>query len=94
MLYVVWLLWDNRAFAAGYAANSVVFKVGPYLILAVFVIGIGYALWLRSAKPEEYTEIGRTVMEDAHERAETHPQREQTQKAPTRRVFGAFSRPA
>jgi hypothetical protein len=28
MLYVVWLLWDNRAFAAGYAANSLVFKAG------------------------------------------------------------------
>ena len=28
MLYVVWLLWDNRAFAAGLAANSDVFKVG------------------------------------------------------------------
>ena len=41
MLYVVWLLWDNRAFAAGYAANSLVFKAGPYVILAVFVIGIG-----------------------------------------------------
>lgn len=71
MLYVVWLLWDNRAFAAGYAANSLVFKAGPYLILAVFVIGVVYALWLRSARPDVYAEVGRTVMEDTHERAET-----------------------
>jgi amino acid transporter len=70
MLYVVWLLWDNRAFAAGYAANSLVFKVAPYILLAVFVIGLVYALWLRSAKPEVYREIGRTVMEDSHERTE------------------------
>jgi amino acid transporter len=70
MFYVVWLLWDNRAFAAGYAANSDVFKVGPYLILAIFVIGIVYAFWLRSAKPDEYAAIGRTVLEEAHERAE------------------------
>ncbi len=73
MLYVVWLLWDNRAFAAGYAANSLVFKAGPYLILAVFVVGLAYALWLRSAKPQIYAEVGRTVMEDAHERAEEAP---------------------
>jgi hypothetical protein len=71
MLYVVWLLWDNRAFAAGYAANSPVFKAGPYVILAVLVVGIAYAVWMRCAKPEAYAEIGRTVMEDSHERAET-----------------------
>jgi hypothetical protein len=29
-----------------------------------------YALWLRSAKPATYAEIGRTVMDDAHERSE------------------------
>lgn len=69
MLYVVWLLWDNRAFAAGYASNSLVFKTGPYLILAVFVLGLGYALWLRYSRPEVYAAIGRTVMEDAHERS-------------------------
>ncbi len=70
MLYVVWTLWDNRAFAAGLASGSDVFKVGPYMILAVFVIGLVYAIWLRQAKPETYAEIGRTVMDDAHERSE------------------------
>ena len=69
MLYVVWLLWDNRAFAAGYAANSLVFKAAPYFIAGVFVIGLVYALWLRFSRPEVYAAIGRTVMEDAHERA-------------------------
>jgi amino acid transporter len=73
MFYVVWLLWDNRAFAAGYAANSDVFKVGPYLILAIFVFGIAWALWLRSSKPEEFSAIGRTVLEEAHERTEEAP---------------------
>ena len=58
-------------FALGYAANSLVFKAGPYLILAVFVIGVVYALRLRSPRPDVYAEVGRTVMEDAHERAET-----------------------
>jgi amino acid transporter len=70
MLYVVWALWDNRAFAAGLAANSDVFKVGPYMILAIFVIGLAYAVWLRKSNPAVYAEIGRTVMDDAHERDE------------------------
>ena len=70
MLYVVWLLWDNREFAAGLAAKSDVFKVAPYMILAVFVIGLAYAVWMRTTKPALYAEIGRTVMEDAHERAD------------------------
>lgn len=70
MLYVVWLLWDNREFAAGLAAKSDVFKVAPYLLLGSFLIGLVYALWLRSAKPAIYAEIGRTVMEDTHERTD------------------------
>jgi len=70
MLYVVWLLWDNREFAAGLAAKSDVFKVAPYMIVGAFAIGLAYALWLRSAKPAVYAEIGRTVMEDTHERTE------------------------
>lgn len=69
MGYVVWLLWDNRAFAAGYAANSLVFKNAPFFIAGVFLVGLGYALWLRRARPEVYAEIGRTVMEDSHERS-------------------------
>ncbi len=59
MFYVVWLLWDNRAFAAGYAANSDVFKVGPYMILAVFaarprvraVAAVGQAGRVRGDRP-------------------------------------------
>jgi hypothetical protein len=43
----------------------------PYIILAVFVVGIAYAVWMRYAKPEAYAEIGRTVIEDSHEPAET-----------------------
>ena len=69
MLYVVWALWTSLAVAAGAASNSLVLKAGPYMLLAVFVIGLGYAVWLRSAKPAAYAEIGRTVMD---ERARAH----------------------
>jgi amino acid transporter len=70
MLYVVWALWDNRAFAAGLAANSLVFKAAPYMILVLFVLGLAYAVWMRATKPQAYAEIGRTVLDDAHERTE------------------------
>ncbi len=70
MLYVVWALWQSLAVAAGAASNSYVLKAGPYMLLAVFVIGLGYAVWLRSAKPDTYAEIGRTVLDEAHERAD------------------------
>ncbi len=73
MLYVVWALSDNRAFAAGLAANSLVFKAAPYLILALFAIGLAYAVWMRATKPEIHAKIGRTVMEDSHERSEEAP---------------------
>ena len=68
MLYVVYLLWDNLDFAAGAAAGSPVFKATPWIVLATFAIGVFYSLWLRSARPATYAEIGRTQMEEAHER--------------------------
>jgi hypothetical protein len=43
------------------------------MILAVFLVGLVYAVWLRSAKPAIYAEIGRTVLEEAHERIEEAP---------------------
>ncbi len=65
---VVVLLLKNLSFAAGAAAQSPVFKATPYIVVFVFVFGIGYALWLRKAHPQTYAEIGRTVLEEAHER--------------------------
>jgi hypothetical protein len=47
-----------------------VFKAAPDIILAVFVLGLAYAVWMRFANPEAYVEIGRTVKEDSHELAE------------------------
>jgi hypothetical protein len=69
MFYVVWLLYDNLEFAAGAAAGSPIFKATPWIIVATFVVGVAYALWLRSARPAVYAEIGRTTMEEAHERS-------------------------
>jgi amino acid transporter len=48
MLYALYLLWSNRNFAAGLAADSLVFQWMPYYVIAIFVIGIVYALYVRA----------------------------------------------
>jgi len=68
MLYALWLLWQNRQFAAGLAADSLVFQFMPFYVIGIFVIGVLYALYVRFAKPALYAEIGRTTLEEAHER--------------------------
>ena len=70
MLYVVWLLWDNRAFAAGYAANSLVFKAGPYIILAVFVHRSGVRGVDAARQAGGLCRDRPHRMEDSHERSE------------------------
>jgi amino acid transporter len=68
MLYALYLLWSNRNFAAGLAAGSKVFTLMPYYVVGLLVLGIGYALYVRSAKPEVFQLIGRTTLEEARER--------------------------
>jgi amino acid transporter len=68
MLYVIWLLFTNLSFAGGGGSTSLFFKLMPYIAALTFVGGLAFALWLRSARPQVYAEIGRTVLEEAHER--------------------------
>ena len=68
MVYVLSLLWTNRDFAAGLAADSLVFKYMPYYVIGLLVIGVVYALYVRVARPSIYQEIGRNTNEEAHER--------------------------
>jgi amino acid transporter len=68
MLYVVWLLLDNIKFAGGAAADSPFFKAIPWLVIGTFVLGLVGVMLLRSRSPEVYRAIGRTVMEETHER--------------------------
>jgi amino acid transporter len=69
MIYALVLLWQNREFAAGLGAGSKVFTLLPVYVVLTVALGVGYALWLRKAYPATYNEIGRTVLEEAHERA-------------------------
>ncbi|MFM8350655.1 MAG: APC family permease, partial [Actinomycetales bacterium] len=68
MLYALWLLWSNREWAAGLAADSLVFQWMPYYVIGLIVVGIVYALWVRGARPNLYAEIGRTTLEESRER--------------------------
>jgi amino acid transporter len=68
MTYVVWLLWDNRTFAGGAASGSMFFKLLPWMVLATFAVGLISILILRSRQPEVYEAIGKTVLEETHER--------------------------
>jgi hypothetical protein len=68
MIYALVLLFRHLAFAGGAASGSVFYKLIPYIVLAFFLVGLGAALWLRSSQRDVYDAIGRTVLEEAHER--------------------------
>ncbi|WP_455354787.1 APC family permease [Streptomyces sp. SYSU K217416] len=70
MTAVVVLLVLNMETAAGLAADSVFFRLIPWIVAAVFLGGLGLGLHLRARRPERYEIIGRIVLEDAAERAE------------------------
>jgi hypothetical protein len=59
----------GSGFAAGYQSNSILVKNLPLIIAGTLIFGLLYALWVKSKHPDIYEEIGRTTMEEAHERA-------------------------
>ncbi len=69
MLYVVYLLFSNLSFAGGGASKSPFFHAMPWIVVATFLLGAAGVLWLRAARPAVYSEIGKTVLEETHERA-------------------------
>jgi amino acid transporter len=68
MLYVVYLLGKNASFAAGTAASDWVFAAIPYVVGVVGIGGLLLAVVLKYKSPQRYSELGRTVLEEAHER--------------------------
>jgi amino acid transporter len=68
MLYACYLLFSNLNFAGGAASSSPLFKATPYIVGATFLVGVVISLYIRDRDPEQYQKIGRTVLEESHER--------------------------
>ena len=62
MLGVVIMMATNLDTAAGPAASSLLFKLIPYIAAALFLTGVGQALYLRKANPLKYAAIGHAVV--------------------------------
>jgi hypothetical protein len=58
-----YLLIDNRAGLSG-AGDALFIKLVPWVVLAVYAIGMGVALWLRMNSIERYMGIGRFTREE------------------------------
>jgi hypothetical protein len=68
MVYVVYLLLSNINFAGGAASASPFFKAIPWIVIGTFVVGLLAVMWLRARNRPVYDAIGRTVLEETHER--------------------------
>ena len=69
MAYMVWLLIQNAAFAAGAAVDDIVFRMIPWVVGIVGFGGIAFALAVRRYSPRRYQMLGRVVL-DVRERRE------------------------
>jgi amino acid transporter len=63
-LAACYLLIKNRSLLSG-AGDALFVKAIPWVVVIIFLAGIGLALYYRSARPERYRAIGRFVHEDA-----------------------------
>jgi amino acid transporter len=69
MISVVVLLFQNLDVAGGDAAQSTLFRLVPVIVLAVAVLGVAIALFLKVRAPERFATIGRVVLQDSTERS-------------------------
>jgi amino acid transporter len=63
MVAACYLLIDNRAGLSG-AGSALFIKLVPWTVLAVYVIGMAIALWMRANARERYSNIGRFTREE------------------------------
>lgn len=68
MLYVVYLLWEHKDAAAGTASGTLLFKLTPWIVVGVFVLGAAMATYFKLRDPRRYELIGRIVFEDSEVR--------------------------
>ena len=65
MLYVVYLLWEHKDAAAGAASGTLLFKLTPWIVVGLFVLGAATALYFKYRDTRRYELIGRVMYEDA-----------------------------
>jgi amino acid transporter len=65
MLYVVYLLWEHKDAAAGAASGTLLFKLTPWIVVGLFVLGAVLATYFKFRDPRRYDLIGRIVFEDS-----------------------------
>lgn len=68
MLYVVYLLWEHKDAAAGPASGTLLFKLTPPIVIGLFILGAGLAIYFKLRDPRRYELIGRVVFEETVER--------------------------
>jgi len=68
MLYVVYLLWEHKDAAAGAASGTLLFKLTPWIVVTLFVVGAAIALYFKFRDQRRYELIGRIVFEDSEVR--------------------------
>jgi amino acid transporter len=68
MLYVVLLLWQHKEAAAGAASGTLLFKLTPWIVVALFVFGAAMAIYFKYRDPRRYELIGRVVYDETEVR--------------------------
>lgn len=64
MLYVVYLLWVHKDTAAGTASGTLLFKLTPWIVVGLFILGAAMATYFKFNDSRRYEMIGRIVYED------------------------------
>jgi amino acid transporter len=65
---VIYLLLVNRAAVGGAVAGTPLYKAIPFIVFGLFLVGIVFAVYLRTKRPDRYQVIGRILLQDAQAR--------------------------
>jgi amino acid transporter len=68
MLYVVYLLWEHKETAAGAAAGTLLFKLTPWIVVGIFVLGAALATYFKFRDARRFELIGRIVYDETQVR--------------------------
>ena len=68
MLYVVYLLWEHKETAAGAAAGTLLFKLTPWIVVGLFVLGAAFATYFKFRDARRYELIGRIIYDETEVR--------------------------